>query len=445
MGSAIALVFVDVPGLALAAGAALATFLALGWRHFSLGTWVPVLLSIAALAVAVERGVPSRVLVAGMERALFVASLIAVLGLLRSTASLAPEVTMAGRFLTGQPPARRYVAMTLGGHLFGVLINFGGLAILLDLAKRSTDADASAALPPAIREVRLKRMTLAIVRGFALISLWSPLGFGANVVLLTLPELTYGQFGPAGFAMAVVFTGVGWAFDAAEGRRFRGQAPARDPVPPGAWRGAAALVGHVAALGGSVIGLHEVAPLSFQESLITIVPLYALAWSAMGGRGPRGIAGTVRATWARLSDTAGEVGVFAAAGFLSVVLLAIVPVEGLRAAVEALGLGAPAIAVGLSLSMVVLALLGVNPIVTASVLGGLASRMAVPGLEDATVALALVGGWTAVIGLSPFITTIILTSRIVGRSEWRIGPVWNGPYCLTILAIWCALVAWLAS
>jgi hypothetical protein len=107
-----------------------------------------------------------------------------------------------------------------------------------------------------------------------------------------------------------------------------------------------------------------------------------------------------------------------------------------RAGVLAVGLGPVALALGLSLGVVGMALVGVNPIVSASVFGTLASQLAVPGLSDTAIALAITGGWTAVIGLSPFITTLVIAASIIGRGSHVIGLVWNGPYCAAILSIW---------
>lgn len=55
--------------------------------------------------------------------------------------------------------------MTFGGHLFGVLINFGGLALLLDLARRSMSDESATRLPAPAREARLRRMSMAVIRG----------------------------------------------------------------------------------------------------------------------------------------------------------------------------------------------------------------------------------------------------------------------------------------
>jgi len=446
MVSALILVFTEARGLTLLATGALVVFLALAWRQFRIGTWVPILLAVAVFVLALGRGVAPEVIWRALDRMLFLSALIAMLGTLRSAAAIAPEVRAAGLFVTNQPASHRYLALTFGGHLFGVLINFGGLALLLDLTKRSMGSDAAAQLPPDAREARLRRMTIAVIRGFSLISLWSPFGFATNAILITLPGVTYMDFGPIGFVMSFVFVAIGWGFDRWEGRRFRRMNLPRPSPPPGSGRGAALLVGHVLALGASVFLTHELTPLSFQQALILAVPCYALAWSAwagrraMGGAGA-GIAEATRATWGRLSDVGAEVGVFASAGFLPVVLLALIPTEELRSAISAMGLGPVALVLGLCLSIFGLALVGINPIVAASVLGAIAAQLAVPGLSNTAIALAITGGWTAVIGLSPFITTLVIGSSIIGRSTNVIGLIWNGPYCLSILVLWLAGLA----
>jgi hypothetical protein len=442
----IALIFMDAVWLTLAAATALGVFLMLGWRWFSYGTWVPVLLSMGALIVAVARGIPAPVLLEALDRALFLASLITLLGTLRSAALRAPEVVDAGRYLTNQPPSRRYLALSLGGHLFGVLINFGGLVILLDLAKRALGDENTALLSPELQEAKLRRMSLAIIRGFGLISLWSPFGFATNVLLITLPGLSYLDFGPIGFGISFLFIAIGWLLDRVQYHKLRHLAPKMAPTSRGTWKGAALLLGHVFVLGSAIFALHAVTRLTFQESLVLLVPGYAVFWSVLSSRTVQGnawqsIRATLVVSWNRMPASAGEVGVFASAGFLSVLLLAIIPVEGLRTLVAALSLGPVSLVLGLMMLIIAAAFLGVNPIVTSSVLGAIAVQLVLPGVSELAIALAIIAGWTTSIGFSPLITTIILCETIIDRPAVLIGPVWNGLYSLIVLLFWAVLLS----
>lgn len=447
MLTAVGFVFVDSRLLSSCGVAALGLYLVLAWRQFGFGTWVPVLMALGGLGAALWQGVDSEVLWRAVDRMLFLAGLIAMLGTLRSAAEIAPEVHQAGLFITGQPASRRYLVMTSGAHFFGVLINLGGLALLLDLIKRSVTSGAAAQLPAEAQEARLRRMTLAVIRGFSLVSLWSPFGFATNAILISIPGLNYMSFGPIGFGMSFVFISIGWAFDHWAGRRFRRFGLPRPNPPPGSWKGGIALAAHVVALGGVVLLVQKATPLSFQQGLICALPCYAFLWAAVSAwRAPpggptAGIAEMSRTTWDRLSGLGDEVGVFASAGFLPLALLPLIPLEELRNLVSAMGLGALSLAMGLSVSIIGLALLGVNPIVVASVLGAIGAELSVPGLSDTAIALAITGGWTAVIGLSPFITTLVVSSSIVGRSSSRIGLRWNGSYSLAIFVVWSMMLS----
>lgn len=428
------------PVLGLIAGAALAVYLLLCWRQFTAATWITVGLCAVVLALALLRGIDLPTLARGLERMAFLAALLALLGSLRAVAATAPEIAQAGRYLTAQPPSRRYLAMTMGGHVFGLLINLGGMAILLDMTRRSLD-DTAAHLSAYLRGWRLRRMTTAVLRGFSLVPLWSPIGLGLNALLLAMPGLQYGDVGPPGMAAAALFLGWGWFLDWLRAPRIPpAQRPAFTPDPADRG-GLLLLVGHVAALGGLVLGLHAVTSLGFQQALLVAVPGYSLIWAALIGRRTgigswvsmrRTAAGTVR----RFSGAAAEIGVFASAGLLSVLALEIIPVDQVQALVAGT-IGAPwQMVVLINLAMFVLATVGVNPIITAAVVGSLVSELDIPGLSDAAAALCLAGSWGCVMGFTPLITTVVYAGALVGQPPTVVGMRWNGLYCLSGLVLW---------
>ena len=73
--AAIVLVFVDTAWLTLLAVFALVLYLVLGWRRFTMETWVPVFLSIGALVLSLQRGVSGTILMEAAERTIFLAAL----------------------------------------------------------------------------------------------------------------------------------------------------------------------------------------------------------------------------------------------------------------------------------------------------------------------------------------------------------------------------------
>lgn len=433
-------VFLHHPATTAAGGVSLIAFLILNRKRLGPAALVPLALSAVALGSAIWQGVSTQALLTATDRALFLSALLCMFAFLRETAGRSKDVVKAGAFLTGQPPGRRYVALCFGGHLFGTLVNLGGLALLLDMAVRANRAN-NGGFPADIQELRLKRMTLAIVRGFTLVTFWSPLGFAVNSLLLAMPGLDYTFLGSLGLALTVPVSALGWLFDRMlVPKGFRSSAPAPEPAMGAVLR----LVGHVALLGGLVIGLYTFGVLAFQQSLLVAVPIYTLVWLAAlrTGTGTRmsvatGIAATVHA----LPRAASEIGAFAAAGLLSVLLLLILPVEKVQRLLTGLALPPATIAALLGIMVFVLGLVGVNPIIGASVLGSLVSHLNIEGLSAAGAAFAMLSAWSGLLGSSPFITTVVYAGAIIGRSPVTVGLRWNGAYALTLLVLSQLLVA----
>lgn len=433
-------IVVTSPALGMIAGIALALYLTLSWRQFTVATWITVGLCVVLLILALLRGIDLATLSRGLERMAFLAALLALLGSLRVVAGDAPEVLRAGRYLTTRPPGRRYLAMNFGGHVFGVLINLGGIAILLEMTRRSLE-ETGAHLPARLREWRLRRMTTAVLRGFSLAPLWSPIGLGLNALLLAMPDLRYGDVAPAGLAAAALFLGWGWFLDWAGAPRIPAGLRPGPQTNADDWGGVLMLVIHVGLLAGMVFGLHAATGLPFQQALLVAVPGYSLIWAAwLGHGGPDGAMARARhaaaGTVCRFPLAAAEIGVFASAGLLSVLVLELLPVDQVQASVAAL-ISAPWQMIALlNLAMFGLAAMGINPIITASVMGSLVTQLDVPGMSDAAAALSLAGTWGCVMGFTPLITTVVYAGALVGRPPAVVGIRWNGLYCLSSLMLW---------
>ena len=63
-------------------------------------------------------------LLSGLNTAAFIASFFAALTTLKFSAASSPAMRKCGAFLSAQPPGRRYLALTFGGQLFGLLLNY---------------------------------------------------------------------------------------------------------------------------------------------------------------------------------------------------------------------------------------------------------------------------------------------------------------------------------
>ncbi len=432
-------IFWPIEWMAFAAGAALVLFFAVTWRQLTAVSIVPMVLAAALVGVALAQGVGMHVFGHALERAVFLSSLLALLGLLRTAAAAAPEIARAGRYLTAQPPGRRYLALNFGGHIFGTLINLGGLAILLDMAMRAM-ATGSGHLPPDLQEVKLRRMTLAVTRGFSLVALWSPMGFAVNSLLISMPSLDYLDFAPLGFALSFLCAGYGWMLDRVTAPRGRIVAQPASPPDPADGGAVWLLLLHVALLGVAVIALNALTALSFQQSLLLVVPSYSLGWAAWtGGRDAATVTTQVMGdAVSRFPLAASELAVFASAGLLSVLVVEVMPTEAIRQLAIDLQLSALPVLWIFAGLLFGLGCIGINPIITASVLGSLGSQLAIPGLSDTAIAVQLIGIWSAVMCFSPFITTVAYAASLVGRSAFTVGLRWNWSYSIGVALIWTA-------
>ena len=346
--------------------------------------------------------------------------------------------TAAGALLTRQPPSRRYLALTVGGHIFGILLNIGGLALLIDMTRRANTLEAGNG-EQRIVELRERRMTLAVMRGFACIALWSPLGLALNLLLASVSDLAWIDVAPYGFASALGFMALGFAFDRFEfPRPTRPRAIVDDPKGlPALFK----LIGHIGALSGLAMLAEMVTNRPFQAILVNLVPVYATLWlTGIAVSGKKG--GVFGFTLQHLRDNgvarwpnyANEISIFAASGFLGVVLAALAPRQALQAAFAAASLPPGVIAAGLACAVVALGFIGLNPMISASILAATLDSISVPGLSHAHAVLALALGWTCVIGTAPLMSSLVMASSLIGRSSSEVGLAWNGRF--TIAASW---------
>jgi hypothetical protein len=178
------------------------------------------------------------------------------------------------------------------------------------------------------------------------------------------------------------------------------------------------------------------------------VPLYAAGWLLAHNirnhaRRPLrdSMAQLYRRGVAQFPLFANETAAFAASGFLGTVLAVIVPRAPVQALLAAVSAPPGVVAAGLALIVFVLAFLGLNPIISVSILAGTVSAVGVPGLSPQRLALALGGAWACTVGFGPWQPSMILTAQLLGRTPKEIGLGWNGPYALAAITLWALILA----
>jgi len=403
-------------------------YLVIASRYIARVGWVLLFFSLAIALLALADGIDTGIFVQAAGRVVFLSALLTAVAFLRIAATQDPIVEVAGEFLTLQPPTRRYASLGAGGHLFGVLLNLGGLGVMLEIIMKGLAAHRHE-MDEFVFQARKRRMVSACMRGFSSIAFWTPFGIALNLMILTIPGLEWAALAPYGIALAGALFLLGWLFDTVEWWRppsARGRAPALSGDLPGWSRWAVLIVaGHVLFLGAAVVTLDRLTQYSFQTVLITIVPIYALLWSVLRS-GSGNLTGMSRRFVAQAPGFATEMSVIASAGFIGLVALEVAPVEWVADHLGWIAARPVTTVVLLIMTVFLTGLLGVHPMISVVLLAEVVNRVGVVGLSPLALGLALAGGWSSIICMGPAITAVVYASSIVGERPLTIGLRWNG-------------------
>lgn len=415
------------------------------WLHLGLkgrGFLASGLVMAAVTALAVDAPAPA--LAAGLNRAVFIATLFTALGMLREAAGTSDLVRRCGLFLAGQPPGRRYAALTAGGHLFAIILNFGAVALLGALVERSLEGDRSER-----GRLRERRMMTAIHRGFATILAWSPLTVSLAVVLTALPDTGWAAVAPWCLGTAGGLIVLGWALDRAIRPPRRLRSPGPPPRPPGSWALVLPIAGLVVAVFALGFALEELFAVRLVTGVMAAAPVMAALWLLVQERAP---AATLRRLRTHVLDGFPayrlELSILTAAAFVGSLFGALLPHDAVAAALDAVPLPAWGLVAALGWMVVALGQAGLNPVLTVSAVAGVLPPPEVLGVPPAAVAVALTGAWALTAASSPFGAATLIIGQMTGVGATAAGSRWNGPFAVTgllALTVWVGLVARLAA
>lgn len=370
----------------------------------------------------------------GCYSAGFIGAFFTALSTLRNVAETSPAIGKAGRFLAGQPPGRRYAALTLGGQLFALLLNYGVIPLLGSLASTSAAAEPD----PVIRDHRRRRMLLAIQRGFIASLTWSPLAFAMAITTAVVPGASWSAAVVPGLGSAAILAGTGWALDTIFKPRVTVQRRAENGGG-GSWWAISPLLVLLALFGITVGGLHELTGIRIVGVVMVVVPVIAALWAAIqhaGGRLELSPARRLRDYLVQdLAGYRGEITLLMMAGYIGTVgaplLVPLVARSGLDPAL----LPGWAVLVVLVWIVPLLGQLGMNPILAVTLIAPLIPGAEALGVTPAAIVTAIAAGWAMSGATSPFTATTLLIGSFGHVSAPHVGLRWNGGYLLVAGAL----------
>ena len=383
---------------------------------------------------------PGQLLFEASGRFAFFATFVVALSMLRLPAYRSRLVRRCGQSMLLQPPSRRYPILSLGSALFGIILNIGVLNLFAAMIEKSNTLSAAQGRAW-VREARQRRMMLALLRGFSLAPLISPMGIGVAVVLSSLPQITWPQLAPYILGAAALIFMAGWAVDYFTGPHPPANKTYVTPSLRPLAQFSVLLIG-IVALVFSIAWLLE---LRLPIAALLGAPTGALLWLAWQRRrlGYGGLPAAITAVHRQLpwllSPSATEIVVRGAAGSLGHVCVGWVDTQQLAPLLAVLDPLGTLNAVLAMLMVVGLAQIGVNPIVTVTLLVGLLPTLGIEGLTPELIGASLMVGWALALMSSPMTASMLILSRFTGVTATRIGYRWNGRFlvaAIPLLALW---------
>ncbi|WP_458792728.1 hypothetical protein [Yoonia sp. MH D7] len=384
-------------------------------------------------------------LLVALSRASFIAAFFTALSTIRSAAITDTGILECGRFLVNQPPGRRYLALTLGGNLFGLLLTYGSISLLGTLAKENADREPNLE----IRGHRTRRVLIAIQRGFISTLPWSPLAFASAITLPIVPGATWSAAAPLTIVSGFILAGTGWALDTAFKPRLSIQPPLRGPAEGQWFSHMKPLYFLLATLVSSTAVVHFLTGVRIFGVVMTLVPLTALIWVAVQhssriGTLPNLGRRALEFTTTDIPKLKSEIVILVMAGFIG--SLGAATLSPLMTG--EMGSNLAAVPTWLLLLCIfwivpITGQFGMNPILSVSLFAPFLPTPEVLGVDPAIVVCAITSGWALSGVTSPFTASVLLVAALGKVSPTHVGLHWNGLYafvCGIAMSLWLLLL-----
>jgi hypothetical protein len=421
--------------LFMVAGAAALALIVSGYSLINprLRTTSFILFIIAGLALPFARAP-----VAALERGVFIAALLisvtSSVMLIARCAMQSHRIGFIGAGLRERQGTRRYLSFTLASQFFSGILGLAGANLMYIMAAPSTEGKSESRTATVV----------AVGRGFAAASCWSPV-FGNMAILLALyPTLSWLEVFPVGLALGQVTIVVGALMNlAALSRLPLAPVPASLTPMSTLLRSSLPLLISLLALLGLIMTASWLLHIVISAAIVLLAPLVSLLFYATTGRaGHRvadGVAGLGRAM-ENFGALASEALLFMAAGCAGSVLADAIPAAWIAAIGAALS-GHQFFGLAfLVAAIIVTSLAGVHPVLSAVFL---ASSLPPPvlGLPPITHMAAILAGWGLSANMTPFSVVSLTASRYagIGPAEVSFGRNWR--FALTNALMICGVLA----
>jgi hypothetical protein len=369
----------------------------------------------ALAALVLATGAAPNVLAQAARSGLQMIAFVGAMSTLRIAATASDLLRRCGAHLLAQPPRRAYAILNAGSMLAASVLLFGVINLFGAMI-----AQAGSGVDPA----RARRAMSAVLRGYAMMPVWSPIALPFGLVAVHYPQADWLALLPMAAVAVAVLAIVGLWAD-------RLDFPVEDHGPVAS----PALINRdIATLGVLVAGLMALVGLvtaatgwSVIRAVVLIVPLAALGWFALAAGRKGGLAAGMAQG---LATEVSILAVMTGAGAGGVLLGALIPVETVAATLRAAALpgwAVPPLIVTLFLG---LGLVGFSPTMTFITLAVILPDPALLGVRPEVYFGTVLAIWGLASISTPFSVPALVTARLFGTTPADVVYRWSWRYLL---------------
>ncbi|HCW89047.1 MAG TPA: hypothetical protein DHU56_03170 [Marinobacter sp.] len=421
----LAAVLSPVPGMELAGAVAVSLAVVLGWRDMR---WVPrAVFAVAVLMLLFALGHDPGLVVTAAGNMTRLAGLVLAVMLLSSVLGRSRDLQRISASLFGGKPLTRYLSLAYGTSLVSVPLNFGSVAVVGSLVAERLNRHGDSAAT--------RNATRAVLRGFGVAPIFSPLSISVVLTLTLLPGLGIAPL----LSLAIPFS----VLLVLAGLRWREPEPALELPAPQPRAGVASwlrFTGMILAVCAGVFWLSHDYQLSYAHavalSCLGAVLVYRLTELLHGERHP--VSG--------MANVSNELAIVGGSAFIGAVISGMV--LGQMSGDPQLPVWLWAVlAACVPWLFYVAGLGGMNPIVVGTLVGGVLGSVW-PGGAEIGLGIAMVTGWGITAFGTPFAANALIMERLTGYRardasfRWSLALSLSGLGIASLLS--ASLTLWLA-
>ena len=403
LGSAPAMLWVGAPAAAIA--------IVLSWRD--LRFVARVLLVIASTgAAATALLAPALLQQASMNLTSLAALVIAVMlfsGLLTGTRDLG---LICRRLFAGRPGSR-YASITFGTGFLAIPLNFGAVGVVGGMVQNELEHSGDGPSP--------RNAARAALRGFGSASFCSPLSVAVAITLTFLPGLAALELLAVTFPLAVCYLLLGLAFREPEPSSSAASATDNAHVAP-----MIRLAATIGAVSVAVLLLHNWGGIGYAHAVAV-----ACAATVLIGLAITGMRQARLPAIPSLANVHNEVAIMGGSAFLGALA------SGVALSLLGPGFGLPSwtpplVAIVVPWLLFVGGILGLNPIVTGTLVGGVLGPIW-PTAGVLGLAVSMLTGWGVTVAGTPYSAAALILNRLTGYDNITAALRWNLALSVTAL------------